>query len=290
MMKTTNYTGHDKRVTLNLALHSAAATEKPELMEALSKLPSVGWNLDKLEQVDIEHIYAEFDQELEDRIKDEFEADPAFLIDLGHAGGVCPLCGHIGIRWVFRINNHKGGKSVECGSDCIVQHGLHVKGSETSDHARKALESAIRKRIRALSIEAWHKEYNFKEELFSTLRTALVVVRKNADDYWVRNKSYYLLRDLSKLEKFYAKNGWLGTEKRWTEWCRIAKFARVHSEAAREDLPFPKPWVSKKTKAEKKEPVMVEAKNDTPPVVAEAPKQMGMFHEVAQQLVFGEAK
>jgi len=249
--KEVSYNFYDKRVTLNLARLSATVAEKPELKSALAKLPELNWDIYKLPQADIEHIYAEFDADLEARVKAEFEADPAFLVDLKHSEGTCPLCGHQGIRWLFRIQNLKGGESIECGSECIIIHGLHVKGTETAEHARKALETAIRRAMRKLLIEQWHIDFDFKPELLESLGTALAAIRKEAfsqKDPVVRramSTAWYKQKDLAKLQKFYDRNGWLGTELRWGEWSRLAKFARQFNEACRTSVPFPREWPKK---------------------------------------------
>lgn len=243
--------GHEKRVTLSLARCSAVCANKPELMTVLGKLPDLGYNLDLLEKADLEILYAEFDESLEAAIKAEFVADPAYLIDLGAPCGVCPLCGHIGCRWIFRIMNVKGGKSIECGSECICTHGLHVKGTETAEEAKAALEKAVRDAINKIKKEAWHQEYGFEQSMFETVKNMLKDIRKNFDLDWKTRRSaqYKIYKDLPKLERFYAKHGWLGTELKWNEWRRIAGFARQFGDETL--LPYQKEWVTKEAKSKK---------------------------------------
>lgn len=272
--KQATYNAYDKRVSLHLAMLSATVAQNPMLLAALQKLPELGWDLYKLEQKDIEVIYAEFDSELETKVKAEFEADPDFLIDLGHAEGTCPLCGHEGCRYLFRIQNNAGGQSVECGSECIIIHGLHVKGAETAEHARKALETAIRRQLRKLVIQKWHKDYDFKAEHFDSLRDALNRIRQDYSPKvqgFQRTSAYYKLRDLAKLRKFYDRNGWLGTEKRWTEWSRLAKFARMLDSAANASIPFPLAWLGVNPEKVKGPDPLPEAPAATPAPAPVAP-------------------
>lgn len=290
-----------------MALHSATVQEKPELFKAIQEAKSAGWKLEDISKPSLELIYAEFDDELENAVKSEFIADPTYLIDLGNAYGVCPLCGHVGCRWIFRLENTKGGKNIECGSECIITHGLHVKGAETAEHAKKLLEARIRKEIRKLQIKAWHEEYEFSEGMFKTLEDELWAVNKNYDlPYNIRSSAYYKAKyDLPKLRKFYDKNGWLGTEKRWAEWRRLANFARVNTEKS--NLPFPKEWVKKEKKSKSKKAEAVESGEAVeaakpvitepvpPPMVEpepEAKKSAGqmnfVFSGIASDLVFGE--
>ena len=227
MTSNKKFTYHDKRVTLHLAMLSACCREIANLGEALDLLPGVGWDVYALPQKAQEVIFAEFDESLEEKIKAEFIADPAYLIDLGHAMGTCPLCGHVGCRYIFRIANTANGKTVECGSECIVTHGLCVKGAETAEHARKALQVTISRHIKKLKIEAWHTESGFSGADFEELRSKLLDIYKSNEPYKTRASARCkAIYDLPKLEKFYSRNGWLNTKKRWDEWRRLAWFAR----------------------------------------------------------------
>lgn len=241
---TTKFSFHDKKVTLQLARLSTAADENQDFADALNKLPSLNFDVYALEQTDQEILFAEFDDEMEVRIKSEFEADASFVIDLGHANGVCTLCGHIGCRYIFRITNTVNQKIIECGSECIITHGLCVKGAETAEHARKALETTIRRHIRRLKIEAWHTDMGFSESMFGTLSEGLYAISRSTElIYSTRNSARCKARyDLPKLKKFYDRNGWLNTEKRWAEWTRLVKFARQFNPNTKHSLSYPKPF------------------------------------------------
>ena len=234
---------HDKRVTLQLARLSTAADQNPEFAAALNELPSLGFDVYKLSQEHQEILFAEFDDEMEQRIKDQFIADPSYLIDLKHSMGVCPLCGHIGCRYLFRIKNTLNGKTIECGSECIITHGLCVKGAETAEHARKALEATIRRHIKKLKIEAWHEDMGFNESLFNTLASGLEsIAYEQSFPFKVRRSARCKVRyDLPKLVKFYERTGWLNTEKKWAEWTRLVSFARRFDAHTKKVMSHPLP-------------------------------------------------
>lgn len=239
----TKFSFHDKRVTLQLARLSTAADQNPEFAAALNELPSLGFDVFKLSQEHQEVLFAEFDDEMEQRIKDQFIADPSYLIDLKHSMGVCPLCGHVGCRYLFRIKNTLNGNTIECGSECIITHGLCVKGAETAEHARKALEATIRRHIKKLKIEAWHEDMGFNDGLFNTLANGLESIAYETSFPWkVRNSARCKVRyDLPKLVKFYERNGWLNTEKRWSEWTRLVSFARKFDAHTKKVMSHPLP-------------------------------------------------
>lgn len=235
------FNGHDKRVTLNLGRCSSSAREYPGLHEALTKLPAIDWNLDKLDKRDIELIYGYFDEDLEDKIKREFAADPSYLIDMNRCDGVCPLCGHEGLRFLFKIENMAGGDSIECGSTCIITHGLSVKGAETSEEAKRALEGAIRRRLRELEIKAWHDRHPEFPSVFRTVENHIRTMMSDWKTYgWheiraARSK----LKSLYTLERFYDRYGWLGTEKKWADWTWVISFLRKSGAAPGLTLPPP---------------------------------------------------
>lgn len=237
------YSSHDKRVTTRLARLSTVADQDPTFAGVLDQLVDCGFDVHQLDAESQELLTAYFDVELERRIIAEFEADPSYVIDLGKASGVCPLCGHQGCRWIFRITNVKNGQSIDCGSECIVTHGLAVKGAETAEHARKALEATIRRAQRAIKIEAWHQDMGFDPKLFEVLAKGLYEIQH--DDvlpYKVTNSAYYkLVKDLPKLVKFYQRHGWLNTKKRWAEWTRLVGFARKFDPATRKAMSYPLP-------------------------------------------------
>lgn len=280
------FSTHDKRVTLNLALHSnVVAADHKELKEALAKLPALDWDVYKLPQKDIELIYATFDDGLEETIREEFVADPDFLIDFYRDGTLpencfCPLCGHEHIRWCFNIQNVAGGQDVKCGSVCILTHGLCVKGAETAEEARKALEAAIRRRMKKYEIEAWLKDHPEFPGAFGLVLAALKALRDipapnftNTEEYtrWY-NARYSAIRmtvRLRKLQKFYDRTGWLNTRIKWEEWRKIVGFARKVGELT--SLSYPAPWESK---AEKKAKAAEVSKSESHlPELPEATKE-----------------
>jgi len=291
------FTAHDKRVTLNLARHSACCQQNQPLMDVLWKLPQVDWDISALPQQDVEILYAEFDDALEAKIKSEFVADPGFLIDLGAtmADSNCPLCGHPHIRWLFKIQNLNGGKDVTCGSTCIVTHGLSVKGAETAEHAREILERAISKQKRKLLIQGWHRRAEFTEDLPAKLLQALNRIRYNDSDFQVRNSARYKISSLYTLKKFYNRSGWLGTEKKWEEWRRLAKFARKFDEQANTEIPFPKDWAKVNPKVAAPQQELIEVLHEPAPEPApkpipeSAPKKEGQlelpFNKICRELL-----
>jgi len=262
------FSGHDKRVTLNLALHSHAGAQVQGLHEALAQARSAGWDLSALPQEQVEIIYAALTDEFEAKVLAEFCADPDYLVDLYRTfGGVsaCPLCGHAPIRWLFKLDNLAGGESVECGSECILTYGLAVKGAETSEHARRILEGQIRKAIRALQIKEWHEETGFKPEWLSELHEALSRIGSDyGHTYTDRSNAHYNKRCLRKLRKFYETNGWLNTALRWNELRRLADFARLFD--AKISIPHLDLYVVKEKKAAKQAPVEIEEVREVPEI------------------------
>jgi len=255
------FTGHAKRVTLNLARQSAVvAKDYPELLEALHAAAAVNYKLEALEKPLLELIYAHFDADLEKAVRDEFVADPNYLEDwAGKLGDrSCPLCGHPDCRWIFRLENIAGGQAIRCGSECIVTYGLQVKGAETAEHAKKMLQSRIRQEIKKLKIEAWHKDYDFDFDYFQKLFYALKEIRKDySQSYSVRHTAYCHLYQLHKLNKFYLKSGWLNTEKRWNDYRRVAKFVL---DLEPEVVPYPIYFQKKEKKSAKKAEILVTPK------------------------------
>lgn len=240
------FTSHDKRVTLTLARLSSVCKEMPELSDVLQKLPDIDYDLSQLPQADLELLYAEFDEELEGKVRSEFEADPLYLIDLRNANGTCPLCGHQGCRFIFKLQNLKGGENIECGSDCIITYGLSVKGAETAELAKKMLEAAIRKAIKKVKIEEWHKEYGFDASHFGFVQAALdrIISRTRTAHSWEDYHEARFLKfgDLPKLEKFYDNNGWLNTQIRWGAWCKLVSFVWEQDVEVYKLLDRCRPW------------------------------------------------
>lgn len=241
------YTGHDKRVTLNLARLSAVCSEMPELLAVLESLPAINYDLTELSQASLELLYAEFDAELEYKVRSEFEADPSYLTDLRIPTGTCPLCGHQGCRFIFRLNNLKNGRSVECGSECIITYGLSVKGAETAAHAKRLLEQAIRRAIRAAWIEEWHERTGFAAGQFAIVVEALFVIVKGdviASLHEQREARRYVDVVIPRLIRFYERRGWLNTRIKWSAWRQAVAFAIRWNPGANLPgrLPEYRPW------------------------------------------------
>ncbi len=121
------------------------------------------------------------------------------------------------------------------------------------------LEKAIRQRQKELRLAEWHKEYNFTEEYFDTVRDGLHRIRfdTTAHDYTVRSEATELMyKALPRLQKFYEKNGWLGTLQRWESWRSLVTWVRANDELANDELPQFKPFEKKKPqpKVAKEEP------------------------------------
>jgi hypothetical protein len=230
----------------------------PELKRVLDTLPGIEYDLTRLDQESLELLFAEFDGDLEKSIRDEFEADPYYLSDLGIPDGECPLCGHQGCRFIFRLVNTKGGEDIKCGSECIITYGISVKGAETAEAARKLLEKAIREAIKKVKIETWHKEYEFERDHFTIVDSALGRISswRPGTEYKIWNKARELRKnELVKVIDFYDKHGWLNTERRWESWRKIVAFAVAGDEDAARLLPTYKSW----TPPVKKEQAVIKA-------------------------------
>lgn len=231
---------HQKKVTLNLARISIAAAEIPGLVSAIDKLVEGSWDMNTLAQGEQELLYTSFGDELEAAIKDEFEADPEFLIDHLYTSKCyqkCTLCGHDPIRFEFRIISRKTGKTINCGSECIISHGLHVKGTETAEEARRALEHTIRKQLKKLRLEAWHSVTGFTRMQMHKVNTLLYQSAVAPPDYNYDQKGALwreqrrIRHTVRLLDRFYARSGWLGTEMKWGEWTAAVRFVNKWFDA-----------------------------------------------------------
>lgn len=240
------FTGHDRRVTLHLGYLSKACTENAELHSALSALAQTNFDLKSANQETLEAIYAEFDDALEAKIRGEFQADPNFLIDLGHDHGICPLCSHPDCRFIFRLVNNAGGKEINCGSRCIITYGISVKGAETAEQAKKLLEVAIRNAIKKVKIAEWHEKTGFKAEWIEQVISALREIKEERNsvgnykwNYAKRQEIKSLIGYGYKLQAFYGTHNWLSKGK-WEIFRKLCNTVEAHSAV----LVFPalKPW------------------------------------------------
>lgn len=155
-------TSHVKRVTLNLIRHAASCPKK--LRPVLEKLAAKDWDLAKLEQAEVETIYARVDDAVAEKARNEFEADLQTVIDHNmdagpSAGAYCKLCGHEDIRFEFLLRNNRGGKEVWTGSRCIIEYGINVLGEETAEAALAALKAVISEKKREYDRHIWREEH-----------------------------------------------------------------------------------------------------------------------------------
>lgn len=160
------------RSTVVLSQHSVAITDimDNELSRTIANVESVNFDFAQLEDGDLEVLYAHFDDKFMDRVKSEFMFIPhrGAIRDNGASNAICNLCGkgdskdtddnEDHIRYEFLLTNVSGGKDVWCGSTCIINYGLKVKGAETSAEAKKLLEKSLREHKRQWEVEEWQSE------------------------------------------------------------------------------------------------------------------------------------
>lgn len=247
--------GHDKRVTMNLARLSACCSS--ELRASLNRISEVGYDVAQLSQEDVETIYTEFNEDLERSVLSEWTVVTDYLVDLGQAcEGICPLCRHEGLRFLFKLRNQQNQSEIETGSVCICTHQISVKGAETAEHARRILETMVRRHLRKLELAEWHEAYGFEPAHFDRLRDSLERVRNehapsNMIGCWVGEDIQLFTRaadyvgKLRTLKRFYDRSGWLGTRKKWEVWVKLARFARVNDTAMVDQVPAPIPFKEK---------------------------------------------
>lgn len=293
---------HDKRVTLTLARISATCAEIPGLTLALEEVAQADFDLTKVTQQTQELVYAHFDDALEAKIKGEFEVDSNFLIDHKGCYASCALCGQEHIRFEFKIVNTSGGQDINCGSNCIITHHLSVRGTATSEEARAALESTIRKQLKKLRIEAWHATTNFTLNQVYMVDTALTAIGYGQGahaqlPYGTRQVAKRQRHTLKLLKRYYERIGWLSTEKKWAEWTNAVSFARQFDSKFAEKTTAPLTFAQAFGKLPPESITEAETvKADEPPQPApdfelkkvEAPKvDADTFSGISQQLVFG---
>lgn len=153
-------TRHVSRVTLNLIRLSKSCPAK--LRPVLTRLAGeAGWDLAKLEQHDLELVYALVNDTVAERARHEFAADLETVIDHKYVGADidCGLCGHEQIRFEFLLRNHGGGEDVWTGSRCIVEYGINVLGEETAEGALLALQKVVAEKKREYDRWEWQQEH-----------------------------------------------------------------------------------------------------------------------------------
>ena len=175
------------RTTIVLALNSAeiASKQTPELEAALAAAQEVNFDFASMDTDHLEEIYAAFDDKFTKRVLKEYEFIPCEQSVTVHnkCEAICNLCGkgdsletgdnRDKIRIEFRLSNHAGGNEVWCGSTCIKNHGLKVKGAATAAQASKILDRAMRSAVRLWDIQEWqaaHPDHTLIPDQYQQLR------------------------------------------------------------------------------------------------------------------------
>ncbi len=157
------------RSTVVLAQSSAAITDiiNNELSRTIDRVVAVNFDFAQLESRELEVLYGYFDEAFMKRVKDEFifRGGLGSIRDNGACIATCDLCGkgdskdeggnEDHIRFEFCLENVAGGKSVWCGSTCIINFGLKVQGAKTAEEAKRLLEKSLREHKRQWMIEEW---------------------------------------------------------------------------------------------------------------------------------------
>lgn len=286
------FTGHHKRVTVRLASLASCCGEQDGLVEALGRLSTKGCDFFEVDQEDVETVFSHLDSDMEERIISEYEVDPSHLEDHRLANQVCPLCGHEGLRFLFKIKNRVNGNTIKCGSTCIFQYGLSVRGAETAEHARKVLEATIRKHLRRLELEEWHGDYGFSEDHFEVVTQCFRRARRMGSYGFGRHH-----RAWRTCRNFYQRTGWLGTEKKWNLWREAVLACRRAFPDVREQLPYPPPFgqsdavedVAEVSTSQVVTPVPIRVElpvQRIPPRPAGPPTQEGDYNDMALSLIY----
>jgi hypothetical protein len=216
---------HARRVTLNL-LRYAACCPVP-LRPVLHKLSLAGWQIGKLEKIELETIYAYVDDQIAEKAKGEYVADLSTIVDHcladGLADGVCLLCGHQHTRWEFTLKNTAGGLDHKTGSTCIEEYGLNVDGAATAEEALAMLRGAIAKAKKKAIREDWQKAHpdhvaQFAEFAAQISRLGVYrwlpwQLRRHIDSYtWGKQTKAWLMAAKA-IAKYYAKEEFLTPSK-----------------------------------------------------------------------------
>lgn len=242
------------RATCVLAMNSKAinAQQNPELAKVFHRMQDVNYSMDRLEDQEIEVLYASFDDKVTSQVLEEFTFVPKLghIRDLGGCVGTCDLCGkgdsrddganEDKIRYQFKLINTDGGTDVWVGSSCILQHGLHVEGARTAEEADKILRRTMQQHLRQWKIEQWRAEnpdhmkipehwdqlrrsavWTYDHEEWAALRLDRDVLNKAIYNH-VRGRGKKTFRTAS---KFYSRKGFLTEEKTeiWEDVKRLLK-------------------------------------------------------------------
>lgn len=213
-MSDTKSSAHVRRVTLNL-IRLAACCPRP-LRPILDRLPSLDWDLARLEPVEIETIYTYVDDDLADRARAEFEADTRSIADHRHNPTNCKLCGHHPIRFEFLLRNTAGGRDVLTGSQCIIDYGINVDGSMTEDEALRALRAAIARAKQQAEREDWqaaHPDHGAVMAHLADIRDRLVHATTWHLHRWLRpgwdERVRRAVASVNRILRSYERRGYL---------------------------------------------------------------------------------
>jgi len=236
------------RSTIVLAESSAAMLDiaTPELREVLAKVHAVNFDLGRLNDDELELIFARFDDAFTERVKAEFEFlpdDPGSVKVHDTREAICVLCGkgdskdtndnQDHIRFEFLLTNNAGGRDLWVGSTCIINFGLKVRGAETADEAKRLLEQSCRNALKLWKIRQWQMEHPKHaeipaqyEQLCDIARTAQYMAYRYKNELRVLGISpneWSDAKDLTRRFKtsmrFYMRSGHLTPKKMapWTE-------------------------------------------------------------------------
>lgn len=249
-----------RRLRATTVLAAASKTiqqmQDGDLNEVLSKTREINFHIDRLEDEEVEVLFAYFDEELTQKIVDEFTFRRGLgnIRDLGGCVGVCDLCGkgdsrddganEDKIRYQFLLTNTAGGKDVWVGSTCIVQHGLHVDGARTAEEAEKILRQVMNAHKAQWKIDAWRAQHadhheipaqweelrrtyvnNFDDEMWAALGVKPETKAKLAKRVYhhVRGRGKQTFRTAS---KFYARKAHL-TDSKTKIWMEVKQILRL---------------------------------------------------------------
>jgi len=248
------------RSTVVLAQHSVALKDviDNDLSRVLKRVERVNFDFAQLEDGDLETLYGYFDDKFMEQVKSEFVFIPhrGAIRDNHDNVAICNLCGkgdskdtddnEDHIRYEFLLTNTVGGTDVWCGSTCIINYGLKVKGAKTSEEAKRLLEKSLREHKRAWLIEEWQAQNGdhaqipnqFQEfrrvpytlrmhgvlyDNFGELQLAgfdMDALRNGAEDTW---------KEFRAASRFYQRNGFL-TDKKMASWIEAKSILTQVSE------------------------------------------------------------
>lgn len=268
------------RTTTVLAKHSAWFSSAPaKLQKAVDKVISRNFDLQRVDRRELEMIYGYFDDETFAKVKNEFEFMPSMndIRDNGTACAHCSLCGkgdsrddganEDKIRYEFRLTNVSGGQEVWCGSTCIINYGIKVRGAQTAEEAKLILERTLRQYINEVLRERWRQcnpDHTAIPDLFEKYRSVRLRFgrygRYDEAEIGLLGFSYYELLDeaerlyggfrsrsrrgeMNKVVNYYLKTLYL-TPMKEAVWRRAQKLDRLLTAIDRVFDEAPDIWAS----------------------------------------------